>query len=270
MESKTCTCCEATKPAINEFFSIRNRALKSGEVKQYLRSACIPCELETARKKMRASRASAPNVHKARRRAYRATPVGKEKKKNNERDRRARRAGFNSHADRIANAERAIAIKNIAKTLKKLARKIEIEQNRKPWNATGLSEAQQWRTRYRLDPEFALKERMRNQLKKKQKRSGIGDTMRAAINRNGRSNAVEAALGYTIAELRAHLEKQFIGGMNWQRFHAGEIHIDHITPQADFDLQNDDEWRACWALGNLRPMLGADNLAKSAEKHFLL
>ena len=270
MEAKICTCCGSKKPATNEFFSIRNRALKSGEVKQYLRSACILCELEAARKKMRASRAEAPDVHKARRRSYRATPVGKEKKKNNERDRRARRAGFNSSADRIAHTERTTAIKNIAKALGKLARKKEIEEKRKPWNAPGLSEAQQWRMRYRLDAEFALKERMRRQINKRRKRDGIGDTMRAAINRNGRSNAVEAALGYAIAELRAHLEKQFIYGMDWQRFHAGEIHIDHITPQADFDLLNDDEWRACWSLGNLRPMWGGDNLAKSDAKHFLL
>ena len=270
MEAKICTKCGAAKPATNEFFDFKTRVLKSGERSRYLRPQCIDCERERSKNRMRESRAKNPDRYNAQRRKIRSTDDGKARRNTSERNSRARYAGFNSHADRIAHTDRTTAIKNIAKALGKLARKKEIEEKRKPWNAPGLSEAQQWRMRYRLDAEFALKERMRRQINKRRKRDGIGDTMRAAINRNGRSNAVEAALGYAIAELRAHLEKQFIYGMDWQRFHAGEIHIDHITPQADFDLLNDDEWRACWSLGNLRPMWGGDNLAKSDAKHFLL
>ena len=124
--------------------------------------------------------------------------------------------------------------------------------------------------RYRLDPEFNLQQRMRRQLTKRAKRDGVAELMRGAIRRGGESNAVQARLGYTIAELRAHLERQFLPGMSWERFIAGEIHIDHITPQAAFDLQNDDDWRACWSLGNLRPLWAADNLAKSDQQHFLI
>ena len=56
--------------------------------------------------------------------------------------------------------------------------------------------------------------------------------------------------------------------MSWARF--GEIHIDHIVPRASFDLNNEDEWRACWALSNLQPRWGKDNQAKGAKRITLL
>ena len=77
-------------------------------------------------------------------------------------------------------------------------------------------------------------------------------------------------MGYTVAELRVHLERQFKRGMTWDRFCAGEIHIDHIRPLSSFDLSNPDELRAAWALPNLRPLWAKDNWAKAGRVVLLL
>lgn len=77
--------------------------------------------------------------------------------------------------------------------------------------------------------------------------------------------STEKILGYSAKELADHLERQFTKGMTWEKFLAGEIHIDHIIPVASFKAESTDsaEFRACWALANLRPLWAADNLAKS-------
>lgn len=141
---------------------------------------------------------------------------------------------------------------------------------KKPWLNPRLSDAERYRMRYKLDSQFQAKERMRRQVKKAEQRNGIADLMRGAIKRNGRSPSVEKRLGYSIKDLCAHLEKQFDKRMNWDLFMQGLIHIDHITPQAKFDLKDQDEWAACWALSNLRPCWAKENLEKGDKLLFLL
>lgn len=131
-----------------------------------------------------------------------------------------------------------------------------------PWLDPRLTDAEQYKMKYALDVEFQVKERMRRQVSKAKKRDGIASVMREAIYRGGSSRKVERELGYSIAELKRHLELQFTRGMNWQKFASGQIHIDHIIPQAAFDMADDDEWRRCWCLSNLRPMWAKENLAK--------
>ena len=131
-----------------------------------------------------------------------------------------------------------------------------------PWRNPRLTNTERYRIRYAQDVEFNLNERIRNQQRKKARRDGVAEIIRGAIRRNGRSPRVEKLLGYSIAELKVHLERQFSKGMDWPRFMAGEIHIDHIIPKKEFDLQDDTQWRKCWCLSNLRPLWAKDNLEK--------
>lgn len=133
------------------------------------------------------------------------------------------------------------------------------------WSKPGLSQAEKYRIQYNADPEFQLAERMRRQINKNLKRDGIGDIMRDAIKRNGESSKVQLLLGYSIAELKSHLESQFTPDMNWSAFMAGRIHIDHKIPQKLFDLSKEEEWRECWSLSNLQPLWAEDNLFKSSR-----
>jgi hypothetical protein len=74
----------------------------------------------------------------------------------------------------------------------------------------------------------------------------------------------ETLAGYTTQDLREHIEKLFVGGMTWDRFLAGEIHIDHKAPISSFSFSraSDADFKRCWALDNLQPLWAIDNLVK--------
>lgn len=80
----------------------------------------------------------------------------------------------------------------------------------------------------------------------------------------------EDLLGYTCAELRRHIERQFLPGMSWDN--AGEWHVDHIVPVSAFNITSadDPDLRVCWALSNLRPMWAKDNISKGNKRLLLL
>jgi hypothetical protein len=88
--------------------------------------------------------------------------------------------------------------------------------------------------------------------------------------KNGRGT--ETLLGYTRDELKLHIGRQFTPGMSWEKLIAGEIHVDHIIPFSKFkiDSYESPDFKACWALSNLRPLWARDNLKKSAQVLTLL
>lgn len=75
---------------------------------------------------------------------------------------------------------------------------------------------------------------------------------------------------YTLDDLMAHLERQFLPGMTWDN--RGDWHIDHVVPLASFNFTSPDdpEFRAAWALTNLRPLWAKDNIRKSAKRTHLI
>lgn len=74
-------------------------------------------------------------------------------------------------------------------------------------------------------------------------------------------------MGYTLDDLKKHLEKQFTDGMSWDAFLRGEIHIDHKTPKSAFNFKTtaDIDFRLCWKLSNLQPMFAKENMSKGAK-----
>lgn len=76
------------------------------------------------------------------------------------------------------------------------------------------------------------------------------------------------ALGYTSAEFKLHIERQFLRGMSWKN--RSEWHIDHIIPLSAFDLTSEESRRAANSLANLRPMWAKDNMSKSDKITSLL
>jgi 5-methylcytosine-specific restriction endonuclease McrA len=77
-------------------------------------------------------------------------------------------------------------------------------------------------------------------------------------------------LGYSLPELREHLERQFVRGMSWEKI--GDWHIDHILPLSSFTATSadDPEVRRAWALTNLRPLWAKENMQKSDSRAFLI
>jgi hypothetical protein len=259
---KTCKTCGTAKPADAQHFP--EYLTRHGNVS--LRGTCLDCTRKAARERM--ARVDV-NDRRAARRKHRASEMGREQHARFERERRARAAGFAGHAEMIEAAQRLKTAKALCSALKALRRKKEIQQrSTAPWLEPGIDSAEKYRRQYRLDPEFNLKERIRRQIRKAAKRDGVAELIRQAMLRNGSSSTVEHMLGYSIAQLRTHLERQFLDGMGWHNY--GQWHIDHITPQSAFDMTDEAQWRACWCLSNLRPLWARDNLAKAAQQHTLL
>jgi hypothetical protein len=110
------------------------------------------------------------------------------------------------------------------------------------------------------DPIFRLKE-------------SISSNIRICIKKN--NQPFSKYLPYTIQELKAHLEKQFEPWMTWDNYGTYRIdtwndnddgtwfwQIDHIIPHSTFQYSSmeDDEFRKCWALENLRPYSAKQNV----------
>lgn len=81
-----------------------------------------------------------------------------------------------------------------------------------------------------------------------------------------KSGSTFAMLGYTPAELRVHIERQFVVGMTWENRH--EWQIDHITPISTAKTKAD--VIALNQLSNLRPLWSILNNQKKAKRHHLL
>lgn len=258
---KTCTKCRIEKPATTEFF----RYLRKDE---RLLGSCLDCERAAARVRTSARRLADPQANRD---AVRAWKQRKPEAKR-EQDRRLRakgtwREGLTKEQVAAALADmrnEAAARKSLICVLRQHVERIQ----KGPefcwiWNKPGQSDAWRFKTRYRLDPEFAVRQRLKTSARRLIRRDKVGDWVRSAICRGGKSPKAEAMLGYPLSELVAHLERQFTKGMTWDAFRNGGIHIDHIIPLSSFDLTDEAEWKAAWALTNLRPLWATENIRKS-------
>lgn len=143
--------------------------------------------------------------------------------------------------------------------------KYNVPQNeRKNYSHYKNIQSLRYKVRYDYDSEFNLKERLRRQINKKmEKYPHLGDFFRADIKKN--NNNFYVLLGYSIKDLKEHLEKYFSEGMTWKKFNHGEIHIDHIIPKCHFNLKDEKDIKACWSLENLQPLWAKDNIRKSKK-----
>jgi hypothetical protein len=83
-----------------------------------------------------------------------------------------------------------------------------------------------------------------------------------ALNGDKAGRHWETLVGYSLEDLKNHLEKHFSPGMTWKNY--GEWHVDHKIPRSVFNFTsvNDLDFRRCWALKNLQPLWAKDNIAK--------
>jgi len=92
--------------------------------------------------------------------------------------------------------------------------------------------------------------------------TNVSRAIRSALGPKKRRLKCWAILGYSLEELKAHLEKQFQPNMSWDNY--GKWHIDHIIPRSFFQFSSPDdvEFKMCWRLENLQPLWQFDNLSK--------
>jgi len=104
-------------------------------------------------------------------------------------------------------------------------------------------------------------------------RESVGRLVGGFLKRRGKSKAGKSffdSIGYSPFDLIKHIEAQFTKGMTWENY--GEWHLDHIIPNSSFNYlsMDDKEFSACWALSNLRPLWGHENMVKGDSITLLL
>jgi hypothetical protein len=95
---------------------------------------------------------------------------------------------------------------------------------------------------------------------------GISGGIYRSLNKRGISKSGrhwEKLVGYTIDELKEHLESLFVAGMTKKNY--GKLwHIDHIKPLSSFSIESIDDpnIKLAWKMSNLQPLFWWENLEK--------
>jgi hypothetical protein len=90
----------------------------------------------------------------------------------------------------------------------------------------------------------------------------IGPSISESLHGNKKGRSWESIVGYTVEDLKRHLEKHFSPGMSWDN--RSEWDIDHKIPISAFNFEryDDVDFKRCWDLENLRPLWKFDNRSK--------
>jgi hypothetical protein len=140
------------------------------------------------------------------------------------------------------------------------------QENKKELRA----KAKEYRNAHRAEKNKAQNSARKNNPNEKI-RHRVSNLIRLTIQRQGSSkngSSITKYIGYSIQELKDHLEKLFEPWMTWQNWGMYDLdtwddtnpttwtwQLDHIIPQAMLPYQSmeDDNFKKCWALDNLRP-----------------
>lgn len=251
--TRACTMCGEVKPHNQDFF------YRTGGGRPGMMARCKIC----IRGLSSASWAKDhdANLEKSRKRGfvYRLRPTTKERIRAAERARKAAdpEGWRKSQKERDARHYRRHTAKVKAQCLARAKR----DRQEKPEHVRARRTT--WlKARLDGDPEFRIRYRLRQNMQAAIKRSLMG---------RSRGGTVKQRCGWTVSQLRSHLQRQFYGGMAWANYGTA-WHIDHIQPVSSFHIQGPTcpEFRACWALTNLRPLLAEENLSKGARRTLLL
>lgn len=161
--------------------------------------------------------------------------------------------------------------KEINKTWYQKNKKIIIEKNSNYKKNNRKLYNENLKNKRKSDPVFRLRDNVRT-------------IIRLMINKNyGSKNgsSMSSYLEYTIEELKVHLEKQFEPWMTWSNCgtYRSETwddndrstwtwQLDHIIPQSDlpYASMEDDNFKKCWSLSNLRPLSAKINSIEGANR----
>ena len=210
------------------------------------RNRCEPCSTERTRQKNRQSARQWELDN-----PERCSPEAKRKRRleNLEAVRARDRERYRKNRDKALERSREYYRRNRAKVLARMSSPEGREYS-----------AAKMRDRLQANPQFKL-------------HSNTSRAIRAALGGKG-GRRWEDLVGYTAEDLKLHIERQFVRGMGWHNYGrgSGKWHIDHIVPQSAFTFTSPDDpdFKACWALTNLRPLWGDKNISKHASREFLI
>lgn len=153
-----------------------------------------------------------------------------------------------------------------------LAHPEEVKKRSKKWYALHPDKSLEWNNRWRKNNpdkvlEIQKREYWKNRTTPKVRLShNVSSCILHSLKRGGKGHRHwEELVGYTLDQLRKHLEKQFTEGMSWENY--GEWHVDHIIPVKAFNYETpeDIDFKRCWCLKNLRPLWAKENQSKNCR-----
>lgn len=268
MLMKLCKICNLKKQ-INQFNIVKG---KNG--KEYNLNFCIDCKKIKKRKYRSDNKEKIANINK---KYYQRTKSLLDKKK---------------------NALNILANKNNKKEYDKIYRldnkkkyqeyckihKSEISVKRHKYYLQTKNKKSEYNKRYALLNKSKIYEKNYKYMKRRLEydirfklRCSVSKTIRSSLKNKKNGESCIKYLSYTIQELKQHLEKQFESWMTWKNWgvykktwddqdsSTWKWQIDHIIPQSCllYSNMNEDNFKKCWALENLRPLSAKDNLIKS-------
>lgn len=168
-------------------------------------------------------------------------------------------------------AARKRHVKKYSEKIKKEAKKYREEhpEYKKEWYKQHKVEAKEWWNNRSKEQKQAKAEYNKVWKKDRYKNNNnykirciISSAVRRSLKGMKKGDSIKNILGYTIEELKEHLEHQFEDWMNWDNLGLTATkeketwQIDHIIPVNTFNIKEigDEEFRKCWALSNLRPL----------------
>lgn len=239
-QSKACTKCERDQP-LTEFYQGDGRFGRVARCRTCMNAAGA------------AYRRTHPDRAKASRDRYRfanpekvAASTEKHRSENMERIRERDRAWRSANPDKCREASKRC---RSAKPDEHNRRAIE-------WRRRNPEKARATQRRWQAAHKHDIGRRLTNSL-----RSSMCRAVAKGFKRRARTFEL---LGYSLEDLKAHLEHLFRPGMCWDNY--GEWHIDHIIPLAALRYASPDDpnFRTAWALSNLQPLWALENQRKHA------
>lgn len=228
--NRICKQCEKEMELNSVFFSIYNRKMRDGSYKEYFRIYCRECE------KLNSNN-------------YRLNHLEYTKKYNSRPDVKARKKQWaednNDYQNRKEYFKKYYKV-NIAKK-KEYSLTVEVKKRKQFYK----------NKKMKNDPIFRMRQNVSNAIFKALKRS--------KTSKGGQS--ILKYIGYNIVELKLYIENQFDNNMNWNNY-GSYWHIDHIIPQSclPYTSMEEDNFKKCWALSNLRPLEAKQNIIEGSNR----
>lgn len=191
------------------------------------------------------------------------------------------------YADRQANRERYLAYERASHERNKVKRnaytrsrwvdpefrKTQLEVNKR-WHQANADRKRSRNQQWRAENPDKVRGYLADAYARDPLRYNVSAHIAFCLKRSGSSKAgrrFESLLGYAVETLKQHIERQFSRGMSWGN-HGTVWELDHIIPLTlfKFSSADDPEFRAAWALTNLRPLAKIENRSKGGRRATLL
>jgi len=165
------------------------------------------------------------------------------------------------------------------------------------YNKNNLNKLREYRKKYYLKNKYALTKKRIDYINKNRDNLNLKNRikwntdphykLRKAVSlhvrnylKSNKNGSIIKYLSYSIEELKKHLESKFEDWMTWENWGVYKIdswndndkltwtwQIDHIIPQSKFTFTSmeDEDFKNCWALENLRPYSAKMNVLEGAR-----